>query len=94
MIFLSPFLDVTKMSMSTVSFLAQLDSEFSAYRMLFLTYDLNGFKSRINKHLLTVGTFYRDFLYAFNALSKLKLMEIHQVNSIRIHKSNNKIIIK
>ena len=26
MIFLSPFLDVTKMSMSTVSFLAQLDS--------------------------------------------------------------------
>ena len=25
-IFLSPFLDVTKMSMSTVSFLAQLDS--------------------------------------------------------------------
>ena len=27
MIFLSPFLDVTRMSMSTVSFLAQLDSE-------------------------------------------------------------------
>ena len=26
MIFLSPFLDVTKMSMSTVSFIAQLDS--------------------------------------------------------------------
>ena len=26
MIFLSPFLDVTRMSMSTVSFLAQLDS--------------------------------------------------------------------
>ena len=32
MIFLSPSLDVTRMSMSTVSFLAQL--EFSAYRML------------------------------------------------------------
>ena len=32
MIFLSPFLDVKKMSMSTVSFLAQLDAEFSAYR--------------------------------------------------------------
>ena len=29
-----------------------------------LTYDLNGFKSRINKHLLTVGSFQRDFLYA------------------------------
>ena len=29
-----------------------------------LTYNLNGFKSRINKHLLTVGSFWRDFLYA------------------------------
>ena len=29
-----------------------------------LTYDLNGFKSRINRHLLTVGSFQRDFLYA------------------------------
>ena len=34
MIFLSPFLDVTRMSISTVYFVAQLDSEFSAYRML------------------------------------------------------------
>ena len=30
MIFLSPFLDVTRMSMSTVSFLAQLDSALRA----------------------------------------------------------------
>ena len=29
-----------------------------------LTYNLNGFKSRINRHLLTVGSFKRDFLYA------------------------------
>ena len=30
-----------------------------------LTYDLNGFKSRINRHLLTAaGSFQRDFLYA------------------------------
>ena len=29
-----------------------------------LSYDLNGFKSRINRHLLTVGSFWRDFLYA------------------------------
>ena len=29
-----------------------------------LTYNLNGFKSRINRHLLTVGSFWRDFLYA------------------------------
>ena len=29
-----------------------------------LNYNLNGFKSRINRHLLTVGSFLRDFLYA------------------------------
>ena len=28
-----------------------------------LTYDLNGFKSRINRYFLTVGSFYTDFLY-------------------------------
>ena len=28
-----------------------------------LTYDLSGFKSRINRHLLTVGSFLTDFLY-------------------------------
>ena len=28
-----------------------------------LTYDLNDFNSRINKYLLTVGSFKRDFLY-------------------------------
>ena len=30
-----------------------------------LTYDLNGIKSRMNRHLLTVGSFRRNFLYAF-----------------------------
>ena len=34
MIFLSPFLDVTRISMSTVSFLAQLDSGILCLRML------------------------------------------------------------
>ena len=29
-----------------------------------LTYDLSGLKSRINRHLLTVGCLQRDFLYA------------------------------
>ena len=29
-----------------------------------LTYDLNGFKSKINRHLLTVGSLWTDFLYA------------------------------
>ena len=29
-----------------------------------LTYNLNGFKSRINRYLLIVGYFYKQFLYA------------------------------
>ena len=33
-----------------------------------LTYNINGFKSRINRHLLTVGSFLRDFLYALTFL--------------------------
>ena len=55
--FLSPFLDVTRMSMSTVSFLAQLDWNSVPIEWFPLIYDLNGFKSRINRHLLTVGSF-------------------------------------
>ena len=55
MIFLSPFLNVTRVSMSTVSFLAQLDS--LPKECCPSTYDLSGFKSRINRHLLTVGSF-------------------------------------
>ena len=33
-----------------------------------LTYNLNRFKSRINRHLLTVGSFYKDFLYDLTLL--------------------------
>ena len=45
-----------KMSMSTVSFLAQLDS--GIHSIFPLTCELNGVKSRINRHLLTVvGSF-------------------------------------
>ena len=33
-----------------------------------LTYDLNGFKSRTNRHLLTAGSFLTDFLYALTYL--------------------------
>ena len=57
MICLSTFLDVTRMSMSTVSFLAQLDSGILCFFSLEyspLTNNLNGIKSRINRHLLTV----------------------------------------
>ena len=45
-IFLSPFLDVTRMSMSTGFFLAQLDYGI-----------LNGFKITVNRHLLAGGSF-------------------------------------
>ena len=62
--FLSLFLDVRRMSMSTVSFLAQLDSGILWNAHFPLTYDnLNGFKSRSNRSLLTVDSFYIDFLY-------------------------------
>ena len=43
MIFLSPYLDVTRISISTVSFLPQIVGG-------------NDCKSRINRHLLTVGS--------------------------------------
>ena len=46
------------MSISTVSFLAQLVSGISPPIECFpLTNDLNSFKSEINRHLLTVGSF-------------------------------------
>ena len=57
MIFLSPFLDVAKISMSTVSFLAQLDWNSLPIECFPLTYDLHDFKSRINRHVLTVCSF-------------------------------------
>ena len=57
MIFLSPFLDVTRMSMSTVSFLAQIRFfSFLSIECFHLSYDLSGFKSRMNRHLLAVGS--------------------------------------
>ena len=55
MFFLSLFLDVIRIPMSTVSFLAQLD--YLPIEFFPLTYDLNGFKSRINKQLISVVTF-------------------------------------
>ena len=36
-----------------------------------LTYDLNSFKSRINRHLLTVGSFGTDFSYASFSLNSM-----------------------
>ena len=53
MIFLSVFLDVTRMSMSIVSKLWNS----LPIKCFPLTYDLSGSKSRISRHLLTVGSF-------------------------------------
>ena len=66
--FLSPFVDVTRMSISTVSFLAQLGFclGFSLPIEYFpLTYDHNGLKSIIRR-LLTVGFFLNRFPVCFN----------------------------
>ena len=66
MIFLSPFLDATGMSKSTVSFLAHLPRLWNSLPIecFILMYDLSGFKSGINRHLLTVRSSWTDFLYA------------------------------
>ena len=59
MIFPSTFLDVKRMSISTVSFLACTARLWNSLPIecFPLTHDLSGFKSRINIHLLTVGSF-------------------------------------
>ena len=64
MIFPSPFLDEKKISMSIVSCLVQLDWNSLPMQCFPLTYVLNGFKSRINRDLLTVGSLETDFLQA------------------------------
>ena len=48
--------------MSAVSFLSQLDSV--SIDCFPLTCDINGFKSRINRHLLTAGSLETYFQYA------------------------------
>ena len=57
LIFLSSFLDVKRMSTPIGSFLAQLDWNSLPIEWFSLTHDFSGFKSRINRRLLTVGSF-------------------------------------
>ena len=65
-IFLSKFLHVMRSAMPTVSFLTQLDSgNFLLAECFPLTYDLNSFTSRINRHILFLCSFYL-FLFLFN----------------------------
>ena len=58
MIFLSPFLDVTTMSVYVKSFFSRTARLCNSLPIecFPLTYDPSGFKSRINRHLLTVGS--------------------------------------
>ena len=66
MIFLSPFPDLTRMSVLTVYFaLNSYTPEFSAYRMLSFDLNLNGFKSRINRQLLNFKLKKTNFMYPF-----------------------------
>ena len=50
MFFLSPFLDVLRMSRPTVSFFAKRLWNSLRAECFPVTYDLNGLKSRVNKH--------------------------------------------
>ena len=63
-IFLSPFLDVTRMSVNNFFACTARPWNSLPIECFPLTYDLNGFKTRINRQLLTAGSFWRDFLYA------------------------------
>ena len=65
MILLSPFLDVIRMSMSTGSFLAQERNSLHA-ECFYLTFNLNGFKSRVNRYLFSLSSLHTAFLYDFH----------------------------
>ena len=63
-IFLSPFLDVIRMHMSTVSFLIHIHYEIFA--CIKFCFDLIPcFKSRVNSHLPYLGSFSSNFLLFF-----------------------------
>ena len=64
MIFLLLLLDVIRMPLSTVSFLAQIDCGVLCLQNTSL-YDLNGFKSRVNRHLSFF--FLINFLMCFSS---------------------------
>ena len=62
MIFLSPILDVYVNSFFPWATRLWNSLPIEYYP---LTYDLSGFKSRINRHRLTLGSFLTDFLVSF-----------------------------
>ena len=70
MIFLSLFLDFTSMDVSVNSFFCYKTKLWISLPIecFPLTYDLNGFKSALKRHLLTVDSVLTDFLYALTLL--------------------------
>ena len=64
MVFLSLFQNAIRMSMSTFFLRAAKLWNSLLAEWFLLTYDLNIFKSRVNRHLLFLGFFYTAFLYA------------------------------
>ena len=57
--------------------------EFSACLMLPLTYDLNDFKSRVNRHFVPLGSFETGFLFAFNLFLLLFLLNLYLVVAVQ-----------
>ena len=55
--FMSLFLDLIRMFLSKVSFLARLDWNSLPVECFPLTYDVNGFMFNVNSHLLSLGSF-------------------------------------
>ena len=51
--------------MSIVSFLGQIDWNFLPVECFPQTYDLISFKSKVNKHLLSLGCFVTSFAVCF-----------------------------
>ena len=73
--FLLPFLNIKRTSMSTIPFFAKLGPGYSLPIECFsLTYDLNRFRSRDNRHLVTVSFFLRRFPLSFNHFALLLLV--------------------
>ena len=64
MVFLSLFQNAMRMSMSTFFLRAAKLWNSLLAEWFLLTYDLNIFKSRVNRHLLFLVSFYTAFLYA------------------------------
>ena len=75
-IFLSTSSDVIRRSMSTVSFHIYVNRLWNFLHLWCfpLTYDLNGFMSRINRHALFVRSFEPAFLHLFNLFVLLILV--------------------